>query len=74
MYKKNVHSHHTSCAKKRVIIVFNVHIVNIAQKTHCNFGKSSIFTCNYVKSLALPALNTVYHKLIGLNRSLVNIF
>ena len=32
MYKKNVHGHRTSSAKKRVIIVFNVHIVIIVQK------------------------------------------
>ena len=30
--KKIVHGHRTSCAKKRVIIVFNVHIVIIVQK------------------------------------------
>ena len=31
-YKKNCACHHTSCAKKRVIIVFNVHRVIIVQK------------------------------------------
>ena len=63
IYKKIVHGHRTSCAKKRVIIVFNVHIVIIVQKRHCSFGKSSIFVCNYIKSLALSALNMVYQKL-----------
>ena len=58
-------SSHQLC-KKRVIIVFNVHIVIIVQKGHCSFGKSSIFACNYVKSLALSALNIVYQKLQGL--------
>ena len=62
MYKKIVHGHRTSCAKKRVIIVFNVHIVIIVQKRHCSFRKSSIFACNYVKSLALSTLNMVYQK------------
>ena len=74
MYKKNcAWSPHQLC-KKRVIIMFNVHIVIIVQKRHCSFGKSSIFACNYVKSLALSVQNTVYQKLIGLNRSVVNIF
>ena len=49
--------------KKRVIIIFNVHIVIIVQKRHCSFGKSSIFASNYDKSLALSALNMVYQKL-----------
>ena len=43
--------------------VFNVHIVIIVQKRHCSLGKSSIYACNYVKSLALSALNMVYQKL-----------
>ena len=74
MYKKNcAWSPHQLC-KKRVIIVFNVHIVIILQERHYSFGKSSIFACNYVKSLALSVQNTVYQKLIGLNRSVVNIF
>ena len=63
MYKKIVHGYRTRCAKKRVIIVFNVHIVIIVQKRHCSFGKSSSFACNYVKCLALSALNMVYQKL-----------
>ena len=63
MYKKNcAWSLHQLC-KKRVIIVFIVHIVIIVQKRHCSFEKSSIFACNYVKSLALSALNMVYQKL-----------
>ena len=74
MYKKIVHDHRTSSAKK-VIIVFNVHIVIIVQKRHCSFGKSSIFACNYVKSLVLSALNMVgISEIIGLNLSVVNIF
>ena len=68
MYKKMCTAPHQLC-KKRVIIVFNLHIAIIVQKRHCSFGKSSIFACNYVKSLALSALNTVYQKLTGLNRS-----
>ena len=59
--------------KKRVIIMFNVHIVIIVQKRYCSFGKSSIFACNYVKSLALSALNMVYQKFL-INLSVVNIF
>ena len=59
MYKKNcAWSPHQLC-KKRVIIVLNVHIVIIVQKRHCSFGKSSIYACNYVKSLALSVLNMV---------------
>ena len=63
MYKKNCAWSPHQFGKKRVIIVFNVHIVIIVEKRHCSFGKSSIFACNYVKSLALSALNMVYQKL-----------
>ena len=66
MYKKNcAWSPHQFGKKKekRVIIVFNVHIVIIVQKRHCSFGKRSIFACNYVKSLAFSALNMIYQKL-----------
>ena len=73
MYKKIVHGHRTSCAQKRVIILFNVHIVIIVQKRHCSFGKSIIFACNYVKSLAFGAKYGVL-EIIGINLSVVNIF
>ena len=74
MYKKIVHGHRTSCAQKRVIILFNVHIVIIVQKRHCSFGKSSIFACNYVKSLALSGAKYGISEIIGINLSVVNIF
>ena len=49
-YKKNcAWSPHQLC-KKRVIIVFNMHVVIIVQKRYDSFEKSSIFACNYLKS------------------------
>ena len=71
MYKIIVHGHRTSCAKKRVIIVFNVHIVIIVQKRHCSFEKSSIFACN---CQIFSAFGAKYGnpEIIGLNVSVVN--
>ena len=75
MYKKIcAWSPHQLC--KRVIIVFNVHIVIIVQKRHCSFEKCSIFACNYVKSLFFSAFGAKYgiSEIIRLNLSVVNIF
>ena len=74
MYKKNCAWSPHQLSKKRVIIVFIAPIVNIVQKRHCRFGKSSIFAYNYVKSLALFGAKYGISEIIELNRSVVNIF
>ena len=65
--------HPTSCAKKKVIIVFNVHIVSIEQKGHCSFGKVPF--CVQLYQIFI-AFGTTYgiSEIIGLNCSVVNIF
>ena len=74
MYKKNCSwSPHQLC-KKRVIIVFNVHIVIIMQKRHCSFGKVAFFNVQLCQIFNTFGAKYGISEIIGINLSVVNIF
>ena len=66
-----MHGHRTSCAKKRVIIVFNVHIVIIVQKDIVALEHFCVQLCQI-----FSAFGAKYgiSEIIGLNLNVVTIF